>query len=124
MKFGQALPVIKDSDPDTEQHMRAIQSILDCQSFGKKGARDLDKLVIFKRALATGSVRFKVYEAAIERAYKYGRLPQQAREVYEEIVKKLRAIIRETLIQCQERVDREFEALMMSRSSHAAFRVS
>ena len=45
----------------------------------------------------------KVYDTVVKRARKLGRLPLQAREVYEEILVKLRRTIRETKMQRKER---------------------
>eukprot|EP00969_Alexandrium_andersonii_P365069 15465418-Alexandrium_andersonii.AAC.1 len=37
IKFEQAMPVIKDSDPDFDKHWRNVQSVIDCHSFGRRG---------------------------------------------------------------------------------------
>merc|ERR1712242_297076 len=121
-KFEQSLPVIKDSDYDFERRVREFQSILDCHSFGRRGIRPYDQLTLFRKTLPSGSVRLKVYDTAIKRARKAGKLPHEAREVYEGILIKLRGVIRETRMQKQERVEREFHDLLMGRLPHSTFR--
>ena len=89
-KFEQSLPVIRDSDYDFERHVREFQSILDCHSFGRRGIRPYDQLTVFRKTLPSGSVRLKVYDTAIKRARKAGKLPHEAKEVYDGIIAKLR----------------------------------
>ena len=33
-EFEQQLPVIKDSEPDLDRHLREFESILDCHAYG------------------------------------------------------------------------------------------
>jgi hypothetical protein len=122
LEFKQNLPVIKDTDTDLDRHIREYQSILDCHTIGKKGVRPYDMLTVFRKTLAPGGTRLKVYDTVVKRARKLGRLPLQAKEVYEEILVKLRRTIRETKMQRKERVEKEFEDLVMGKLSHSAFR--
>ena len=64
----------------------------------------------------------KVYDTTVQRARKPGRPPLEAIEVYDEIIVKLRGTIRETKMQRQDRVEKEFEDLAMGKLSHSAFR--
>ena len=121
-EFKQSLPVIKDSDFDFERHVREFQSILDCHTFGRRGIRPYDQLTVFRKTLPAGSVRLKVYDTAVKRARKAGKLPHDAKDVYEDIITKLRTVIKETPMQRQERVEREFHELHMGRLPHATFR--
>jgi hypothetical protein len=84
--------------------------------------RPYDMLTVFRKTLAPGGTRLKVYDTVVKRARKLGRLPLQAKEVYEEILVKLRRTIRETKMQRKERVEKEFEDLVMGKLSHSAFR--
>ena len=79
-EFKQSLPVIEDSDPDLERHVREFQSILDCHYFGRRGIRPCDMLTVFRKTLPAASVRLQVYDTAIKRARKTGRHPQEAKE--------------------------------------------
>ena len=72
--------------------------------------------------MPAGSVRLKVYDIAIKRARKAGKLPHDAKEVYDALIVKLRSVIRETKMQKQERVEKEFHDLTMGRLPHATFR--
>ena len=66
-------------------------------------------------------MRLKVYDTAIKRARKAGKLPHEANEVYDEIIAKLRRVIREAKMQKQERVEKEFHDLSMGRLPHSTF---
>ena len=92
-EFKQSLPVIKDSDFDFERHVREFQSILDCHTFGRRGIRPYDQLTVFRKTLPAGSVRLKVYDTAVKRARKAGKLPHDAKDVYDDIIVKLRTVI-------------------------------
>ena len=81
LEFKYNLPVIKDTDMDLERHIREYQSVLDCHATNKKGVRAYDRLTVFRKTLAPGSVRLKVYDTAISRARKMGRLPAAAETV-------------------------------------------
>ena len=122
LEFKQNLPVIKDTDPDLEGHLREFQSIIDCHALGRQGVRPYDMLTVFRKTLAPGSTRLKVYDTAIKRARKMGRLPTDAKEIFDEVVKKLRKTIRETRMERQERAERTFDELQMGRLPHSAFR--
>ena len=91
-------------------------------SFGKLGIKPLDKLVVFRKCFPAGSTRLKVYDTCMSRATKDRRLPQEAAEIFDEIVQKLRETIRETPMQRQVRAEATFEALEMGRLAHSAFR--
>ena len=65
----------------------------------------MDKLTLFRKTLPSGSTRLTVYDTAVSRARKKERLPEQAEQVYGEIIQKLRTVIRETRLQRQERVE-------------------
>ena len=95
-EFKQCLPVIKDVDTDLDRHIREFQSLLDCHTFGKRGVRPYDTLTVFRKTLAPGSTRLKVYDTEIKRARKKGRLPLEAKEIFEDIIRKLKKTIRET----------------------------
>ena len=122
LEVKQSLPVIKDTDPDLEKHIREFQSIMDCQAVGRKGVRPYDVLLVFRKTLAPGSTRLKVYETEVRRALKAKRLPGDAKAVLDEILTKLRRVIRETAMQKKERVEREFDLLVMGKLSHSTFR--
>ena len=49
-------------------------------------------------------------------------MPHDAKEVYDALILKLRSVIRETKMQKQERVEKEFHDLTMGRLPHATFR--
>ena len=58
-----------------------------------------------------------MYDTAIKRARNAGRLPHDAKEIYDGIIAKLRGVIRETKMQKQERVEKEFHDLAMGFST-------
>merc|ERR1712039_469663 len=122
--MGPPLPVIKDTDTDLDRHIREFQSILDCHTMGRGGGgvRPYDALTVFRKTLAGGSTRLKVYDTVVRRARKLGRLPSDAKAVFDEVVVKLQRTIRETAMQRKERVEKEFGALTMGRLNHSTFR--
>ena len=63
------------------------------------------------------------YEGEIRRARRRGRLPHEAEAVYQELTTKLRWCIRETALQRQERVEKEFKELVMGTLPHGKFRI-
>ena len=60
----------------------------------KEGIRPYDLLVVFRRTPAAGSTRMKIYDNAVAQAQKDNRLPLQAQAVYDEILKKMRDVLR------------------------------
>ena len=84
----QNLPVIKDDGLDLERHLREFHSLIDCHTFGKRGVRPYDMLQVFCRTLAPGSTRLKVYDTVVGKARKRGRLPHEAKEVFDEVITK------------------------------------
>ena len=122
LEFKQSLPVIQDSDLDFDRHLQEFRGIVDCYSLTKQqGVKPYDLLIVFKKTLAIGSTRLKVYETAMAVARKANRLPFQADVVYQEIIDKLRRTLRESKLQKQTRVENEFNALEMGRLPHSAF---
>lgn len=107
------LPVIKGSNPDMERHILKCQSTLDCHAFGRKNVRPTDVLHIFRKALASGSTREKVYDTCMSKAYKQKRLPHEAVEVYNE---NLETVVQETAMQRLER-ERETQSRAGVRAS-------
>ena len=77
-------PLIKDTDPDLDRHLGEYQSTIDCHIFGRRDVRHYDVLTVFRKALAPGSVRLRVYGTAITRARKHGRLPHKAKGVFDD----------------------------------------
>ena len=123
LEFKQQLPIIKDNDFDFEGHLREVQTVLDCHAYGRRGGvRPIDQLTVFRKTLADGSTRRQVFDTMKKIAQDQGRLPYEAKEVYDEIIERLRGTIRETELQRQERVERDFHALTMGRLPHATFR--
>jgi hypothetical protein len=121
LEFKQALPVINDSDLDFDRHMRELRSIVDCYAMKKsQGVRPYDLLVIFRRTLAPGGTRLKIYDNSIAQAQKDNRLPHQAQQIYDDILKKIRSVLRESIFTKQTRIEIEFNQLEMGRLSHPA----
>ena len=116
------IPVLKDSDTDFDRHWRQFQSILDCHNYGRTGVRPLDVLALYRKAFPAGSIRLQIYDNVQVRAQRQGRLPLQAKEVLEEIKTRIKAAIRETPFQREDRLDKEYQALVMGPKSHAEFR--
>ena len=50
-----------------------FQSIMDCHAYGRKEVRPLDVLVVYRKALAEGSVRLRIYDTLVRRARRSGR---------------------------------------------------
>ncbi len=62
LEFKQSSPVIKDSDFEFDKHLRQFRAIVDCYALTRQeGVRFYDLLVVFKRTLAPGSTRLKIY---------------------------------------------------------------
>ena len=54
--------MIKDSELDFDRHLREFRSIVDCYALSRKeGIRPYDLLVVFRRTIAVGSTRIKIY---------------------------------------------------------------
>ena len=124
LEYKQSLPVIKDSDLDFDKHLRDFKGIIDCYALTRKDSvRPYDLLVVFKKTLAVGSTRMKIYENEIALAVRANRLPLQAQAVYDEILAKMRSVLRESKLQKQSRVESEFNALEMGRLPHSMFLV-
>ena len=85
--------------------------------------RPFDRLIVFRKTLLVGSVRLQIYDTHMRLARITKRLPAETTEVYDEIIVKLQRAVRETKIERQERVDKEFQELRMGRWSHAEFKV-
>ena len=124
LEYKQSLPVIKDSDLDFDKHLRDFKGIIDCYALTRKDSvRPYDLLVVFKKTLAVGSTRMKIYENEIALAVRANRLPLQAQAVYDEILAKMKSVLRESKLQKQSRVESEFNALEMGRLPHSTFLV-
>ena len=121
-KFEQALPRLKDSDTDFESHWLEFQSIMDCHAHGRRAVRPLEVLIVYRKSLADGSVRQKIYDNIFRRARKARKHPEKAAEVLEEVKKKVKNAIRETDFQKTDRVDKEFQQLEQGKLSHTEFR--
>ncbi len=68
LEFKQARPIIKGSDLDLERHTRKFRAIIDRHALTRQaGVRPYDILVVFRRTLAPGSTRLKVYETEVLR---------------------------------------------------------
>ncbi len=122
LEFKQQLPLLKDADTDFDRHWREVQSIVDCHSFGRRGVRPYDVLMILRKSLAPGSVRLRYYDTEMKKARKRGRLPADAAAVLEEIRDKLKKCNRQTRMQRQDKADRVFEALSQGALPHSSFR--
>ena len=97
---------------------------MDCYALNKsQGAKPYDLLVIFRRTLAPGSTRLKIYDNVVAQAQKDNRLPMQAQAVYDEVLAKMRSVLRESILTKQTRIEIEFNQLEMGRLSHPAFLV-
>ncbi len=120
LDFKQQLPVVKDSDLDFDRHTHEFRSIVDCYALNKKeGVRPYDLLVIFRKTLFPKGMRVKIYDTAIAQAQN-SRLPMQAQAVYDEILVKMKSVLREIMLTKQTRVEVEFNQLEMGRLPHSA----
>ena len=68
-----------------------------------------------------GSTRIKIYDNMIAHAQKDSRLPFQAQAVYDEILAKMKSVLRESKLTEQTRIEMEFNQLEMGRLPHSAF---
>ena len=95
---------------------------MDCYALNRKeGIRPYDLLVVFRRTLAAASTRIKIYDNAIAQAQKDNRLPHQAQAIYDEILAKMKSVLRESKLTKQTRIENEFNQLEMGRLPHSAF---
>ena len=83
--------------------------------------RPYDLLTIFRKTLFQNSTRMKIYDNAILQAQKDSRLPMQAQAVYDEILAKMKSVLRESTLTKQTRIETEFNQLEMGRLPHSAF---
>ena len=68
------------------------------------------------------STRIKIYDNAIAQAQKDNRLPQQAQAaINDEILVKMKSMLRESKLTKQTRIENEFNKLEMGRLPHSAF---
>lgn len=89
-----------------DRHIVEFQSTLDCQSCGRKGVRPIDVVVLFSKTLATRGTRQKASDKCVRRARKHNSQPREALAVQEEMLAKLRSVVRMTTMQRQERVEK------------------
>ena len=62
-----------------------------------------------------------IFDTAMTQACRDGRLPGDAAAVYEEVLKRLKDSLKETPLQRQSRVEKEFQDLTMGSKSHSMF---
>ena len=122
LEFKQNLQVLKDTETDFERHYRHFQSIVDCHSVSRGVITPLEVLTLYRKCLPVGSTRERAYTTLVTRAQRNGRLPKEASAVLAEMREKLRTMIFETTFQRQDRLEKEFDALQMNKSSHTEFR--
>ena len=94
-EMKQNVPILKDTDMDLDKHLLELNSLLDCHSYGNQIIRPIDRLNIFRKSLVQGGTRQAMADIVMKRAHKQKRLPHEAKEVYEEVLAKLRKIMRE-----------------------------
>jgi hypothetical protein len=124
IKYDQTIPPLKDTDFSFDDHYEEFMSIVNGQAYGRKAVRPYDVLNLYKKALPLGSTRLKMYDLMIKQARRNGRIPNEAKEVMEEIRVALRQIIRESALAKEERLEAEFNKLTMTNGmAHSAFRV-
>ena len=99
LEFKRSPPTIRDDDPDLDRHDREFDNLVACYSFGSRRPREVDKLHMYATSSKEGSTRRMVYENALRRAIREGRIPAEAKEVLAEIRKELRTYIWETPMQ-------------------------
>ena len=116
------MPTFKDSDNIFEKHWRQFQYAMDLHVIGRSALRPIDVMTAYSRCLPAGSVRLTIFDTCVNKAQKNNLLPSDAAKVMQEIKDKLRRAIRETTFQWQDRVDREYDGLVMQGRSHAEFR--
>ena len=87
LKFDQAIPVLRDTDPDWDRYFRQFMSVIHCHSYGRRGVRPYDVVVLLKRGLPANGPRLRLYNTIIERAQVEQKLPEKAEEVLEELKK-------------------------------------
>ena len=122
-EMKQNVPILKDKDLDLDRHLMEVNSLLDCHCYGNQTIRPIDQLNIFRRSLEQGGTRQQMTDIIINRATKAKRLPHDAKDVYEEVLAKLRKIMRETPMEKKERAEADFDRLEMGKLAHSTFRV-
>ena len=86
---------------------------MDLHTLGRTAVRPIDVMTANRRCLPAGSVRWRIVDTCVNKAQKDNRLPSDAARVMNEIKEKLKRAIRETTFHWQDRVEREFDGLMM-----------
>ena len=79
------IPTIPDSDADLERHNQEFDNLIACAYAGRKAPTAIDKLHLYGQGFQPGTTRRRVYDLCVRRAQMDGRLPQEAKEVAEEI---------------------------------------
>ena len=98
IKFETHVPILKDSDPDFDEHWNNFQNLIDCHAWGRKGVRPWDVLTIYRKALPANSTRLKIYDNHMRQARREDRIPHDAATVLEEIKERLRSCIKKDYI--------------------------
>ena len=115
-------PSLRDDDPDMDRFTDAFEDAIACYQYGGRTMRDIDKLHLFGNSFPAGSTRRLVYDNFLRSKKREGRLPQDAGQVYVELIAMLKTYIWETELQKMTRIDKEFELLEQGSMSHADFR--
>ena len=76
---------------------------------------------MFRRTLAAASAHINIYDNTIAQAQKDNRLPHQAQAIYDEILVKMKSVLRESKLTKQTRIADQFNQLEMGRLPHCAF---
>ena len=71
----------------------AFDNMVVCYSFRSKKPRKIDKLNMYATGFKEGSTRRKVYDNALRKTIREGRIPEQAKAVLAEIRAELRTYI-------------------------------
>ena len=82
-------PTIEDDDPDLDRYNRAFDGMVAVISSGSKRPRPIDILHWYRDGFKPGSIRGRAHDNAYRRAETKGRLPHEAKQVLDEIRKRL-----------------------------------
>ena len=104
-----------DKDLRFKKHWRDFKFALDMNSYGRTGIRPIDMLICYKDALSPGGVRAMTYDTLVDKANRYGRLPDQAMEVLEEIKQGMKDDVKETMLNAQTRLENEYDQLQLEK---------
>ncbi len=119
------LPVLTDKNLNLDSHLEDLELIIANLEVARNGHKIgyMDRLTLLQSTLQKSPVRDGAMTNVIRAARKANRLPKDAEAVCHEVIAELKAVLKESAIQWQLRVDGEFQRLEQGSMSYYQFYV-